>query len=256
LHWSASKRAHSSECASEEIMNAKWMTAAAVVMGSVSLAGSAGAQSTEPSATAGEKTTHELAPVDHAVELSVAAGYAQGFGNVQSGQPSLTDVATAGGAAEIGVGYRLIPQLSLGVYGSGGAFGRGDSVDSSANLYTATAGVEAAWHFLPSRTVDPWVSLGTGWRGYWISSNQGDASRHGLQLAKLRLGADYRLSQGVAISPVIGADMSLFLTEETSGASSWTSISSPNVNTFVFAGVQGRFDVPTGSPASNDVASR
>jgi hypothetical protein len=242
--------------ASEEIMISKWMAAAAVASGSVLFAGAASAQSEGGAAAPGEQRSSEVAPAARAVELTIATGYAQGFGNVASGQPSLTDVGLAGGAVEVGAGYRFVPQLSLGVYGSGAMFGRGDSVDKNANLYSATAGVEAGWHFLPARSIDPWISLGTGWRGYWVSADRGTTSQHGLELAKLRVGVDYRLSQSVSISPVIGADMSLFLTQSTPGADGYSSISSPNVNTFVFGGVLGRFDIATGGASTSRVASR
>jgi hypothetical protein len=135
-------------------------------------------------------------------------------------------------------------------------FSRGDQVDSSSNLYSATAGVEAAWHFLPSANqLDPWVSLGTGWRGYWIHGDQGTTSLQGLQLAKLQAGLDYRVSRDIAISPVIGADLSMFLSESTPFASGFSNITDPKVNTFLFGGLQGRFDIPVGSDSSR-VASR
>jgi len=243
-------------------MNSKWTTAGAFAVTSVLLAGTASAQETSGSArdeaaSAAPEKSRDLSAAGRSVELTIGTGYAQGLGNVATGQSALTDVGTAGGAVEASVGYRLIPQLALGVYGSGAMFGRADQVDSSANLYSATAGVQADWHFLPAaHEFDPWVSLGTGWRGYWISADQGTTSIQGLEMARLRVGVDYRLTPAVAVSPVIGADMSLFLSQSTPASNgSFSAISSPEVNTFVFAGVLGRFDVPTASDRSS-VASR
>jgi hypothetical protein len=234
-------------------MNSKWIIAA-VAASSVAVTGVASAQEKDQPSAESSKAG-ELAPATGAVELTIGTGYAQGFGNVASGQPSLTDVGQPGGAVQVGAGYRLIPQLTLGVYGSGAMFGRGDQVDGSSNLYSATAGVQADWHFLPSgNQIDPWVSLGTGWRGYWIHADQGTTAMHGLELAKLQVGADYRITRAVAISPVVGAGLSMFLTESTPASNGFQNISSPNVNTFVFGGVLGRFDVPT--TASSQVASR
>jgi hypothetical protein len=237
-------------------MTTKWMTATAVVAGSVLFAATASAQSKDESASSSEKTGGFPA-ANRAVELSIGTGYAQAFGNVGSGQPTLTDVGQAGGAVQVGVGYRLIPQLTLGVYGSGAMFGRGDQVDNSSNLYSATAGVQADWHFLPARNeVDPWISLGTGWRGHWIHADHGDTSMHGLELVKLQVGVDYRVAPAVSIGPVVGADASLFLTESTPTSNGFANISSPNVNTFVFAGILGRFDIPTTrEPAAAAVAA-
>jgi hypothetical protein len=234
----------------------KLFGAAAVVTGSVLFAGVASAQSKDEGATPDTQSSSYMPAPTHAIELKVATGYAQGFGDVGSNLPSLTDTANPGGAVELGVGYRIVPRLTIGVYGSGAAFGRGSTVDSSANLYSATAGVDATWHVLPYSQLAPWVSLGSGWRGYWITADQGNVSRQGLELAKLQVGLDYRLTPGVAISPVLGADASMFLTQSTPDTSGFHNVSSPNVDTFVFGGVLGRFDIPTGGDSKGEVARR
>jgi hypothetical protein len=257
LHSRVSEASRKRNEAMEEIMNSKWMAAAAAATGTMMLAGVADAQEVAKDvATPSEARSHDLPAAKNAIELTVGTGYTQGFGDVASGQPTLKDVSTAGGAVQVGVGYRLIPELTLGVYGSGAMFGRGDRVESSTNIYSATAGVQADWHFLPAaHEWDPWVSLGTGWRGHWVHTNQGDTSMHGWEIAKLELGVDYRIAPAVSISPVIGADLTTFFTQSTPQSSSYQSLSNPNVNTFVFAGVLGRFDVPTRTNESA-VASR
>lgn len=228
----------------------KWIIASAIAVSSLVVAGAASAEEKD-------RAPSSLAPATHAVELTIATGYAQGFGNVASGQPSLTDVGQAGGAVQGGIGYRVLPPLTLGVYGSYGLFGRGDQVDSSSTLTTASAGVQADWHLVPSGgAIDPWISLGSGWRGYWVSADRGTTSLQGLELAKLQLGADYRVSRAVSLGPVIGADLSLFLTQSTPISNGYANVQSPEVNTFVFAGLLGRFDVPTGESGSSDVAQR
>src|SRR5262249_43918433 len=103
----------------EEIMIAKWMTAAAVAMGTFMVTGGASGQQTKDESKPNEEGAAALAPATHAVELTIGTGYAQGFGGVGSGQQSLKDMGIAGGALQIGAGYRLIPPLTLGVYGEG-----------------------------------------------------------------------------------------------------------------------------------------
>jgi hypothetical protein len=236
-------------------MKRKWIAAAAATMGTIAITSLASAQERDRNAPA--STQDKLAAATNAVELTVGAGYAQGFGDIGTNQPTLTDVAEPGGAVQIGVGYRIIPQLTLGLYGSGAMFGRGDRVDSSTNLYSAAGGVQADWHFLPARyEFDPWVSLGTGWRGYWIHGNQGTSSLQGLELAKLQVGVDSRLARTIAISPVVGADLSMFLSQSTPASDSFSNITDPKVNTFAFAGVMGRFDIPVGAQGSSEVAAR
>jgi hypothetical protein len=239
-------------------MNGKWIIATTVATGVMAFAGAASAQTTQTKDEANSQNgARPLAAATHSVELTIGTGYAQGFGDVGSGQAKLTDVSQGGGAVQLGVGYRVLPSLTLGVYGSGSMFSRGDQVDTSTNIYSGTAGVQTEWHFLPRLSeYDPWVSLGSGWRGYWTSANQGNnTSMQGIEWAKLQIGVDYRIDQAVAISPVVGADLSTFFTESTPTSNGFTNITGPTVNTFVFAGVQGRFDIPTDS-RSSQVASR
>jgi hypothetical protein len=236
------------------------MTATAAVFGTTMFAGVAGAQEPSANPTRDEaresEAARDLPAAKDAIELTIGTGYAQGFGDVASNHARLGDLSTAGGAVQLGVGYRILPRLTLGVYGTGAMFGRGDQVGSSANLYSATAGVQADWHFVPKGSEwDPWVSLGTGWRGYWINQDQGTTSLHGWEIAKLQVGVDYRISPAVAISPVIGADVSTFFTESTPQAGGFSNLQSPTANTFVFGGVMGRFDIPTRSEGST-VAER
>ena len=66
---------------------------------------------------------------------------------------------------------------------------------SGATVYTATAGVQGNYHFLPWNDWDPWIGLGAGRRGIWIDRDVGSTdSRHGIDLARLTAGVDYRLN--------------------------------------------------------------
>lgn len=219
-------------------------------------AGTASAQTRERDDVKQEASSKDLSAPTHAVELTIGTGYEQGFGKFTTTQPSLTDIGSAGGAVQLGVGYRIIPQLTLGVYGSGASFSRADQVDSSTNLYSASAGVESDWHFLPSGyQLDPWVSVSSGWRGYWINQSAGNTSVQGMEIAKLQVGVDYRIDRAIAISPVVGADLSTFFTQSTPQSNGFSSLNNTQVSTFLFAGLQGRFDIPTRS-TSSQVASR
>jgi hypothetical protein len=63
---------------------------------------------------------------------------------------------------------------------------------------------------------------------------------HGFELGDLKVGLDLRLNEGIAVSPMIGADVNLFLWEDSNGVN--RALSKGAVATFVFAGIQGRFD--------------
>jgi hypothetical protein len=188
---------------------------------------------------------HAVAPVRNAFEIGVGAGYSQGGGKLGDNVGShLEDVAGPGGTVELDLGYRIIPQLSVGAYGTFSQFQRGDNVVGDANILGASAGVQAAWHFRPDRSVDPWISLGGGWKGLWLDAdNAKTTSLQGLDLARLQVGADYRVSRDVSISPVIGGSLGMFISQDTPMTTDLTEIQGKQVNFTGFAGLSGRFDL-------------
>lgn len=190
---------------------------------------------------------------DNALEITLGGGYAQGFGDIASGQRNLTDQSAAGGEVQLGVGYRINPYFMVGLYGSGGMQST-SNLTSGANIYTATAGVQANYHFLPTETWDPWIGLGSGWRALWISHG-GTDSRHGLDIARLTAGVDYRVNSQFAVSPYVGAGLTTFLTQELANEQSFGNVHSPNVNVWLFGGIQGRFDLFGNSSPSMQFAS-
>ena len=232
----------------------KWINASTVA--TIILIGGVASAEDKDQAQESSGRSSRLGAATHSAELTIGTGYAQGFGKAGSGEPSLTDVGKAGGGVQAGVAYRLYPQLALGVYGSWAIYGRGDQADPTGNEYSATAGVQGDWHFLPAGyEFDPWVSLGSGWRGYWETADRGTTAMHGWEIAKLQVGVDYRIVKAVAVSPVVGVDLTTFFTKSTPDTQAFHSISSPDVSAFLFAGVQGRFDIPVG-PDTSQVASR
>lgn len=187
---------------------------------------------------------HAVPAARNALEIGVATGYAQGGGELGGTMGNLEDIAGPGAAVELALGYRLIPHLSLGAYGSFSTSQHGDSIDSNTDVLGATAGIEAIGHFRPDRAVDPWISLGTGWRGLWLNPASGKVtSLQGLDLARLQLGVDYRLSKNVAIAPVIGGSLSMFVSQDNAMTTDLTEIQDKKVNFTGFAGLSGRFDL-------------
>jgi hypothetical protein len=192
---------------------------------------------------------HPVAPVTSAFELGLGTGYAQGAGKLGGTMGNLEQIAGPGGLVEVDLGYRIIPQLSVGAYGTFSKFERGDDVVGNANVLGATAGVQAVWHVRADRSVDPWVSLGAGWKALWVNPvNSASTSLQGLELARLQLGVDYRVSRDLAIAPVVGGSLSMFISQENEMSNSLTEIQDKKVNVTGFAGLAGRFDLG-GSPS-------
>jgi hypothetical protein len=202
----------------------------------------AAAQPESPDTTTG--FDHKVPAVQNAFEVGVATGYTQGGGKLGGNMGSLEDVSGPGGAVEVDLGYRLLPHLSLGAYGTFSKYEHGDSIDSNTDVLSATAGIQAVAHIRPDRSIDPWVSLGTGWKGLWLDPSSGKTtSLQGLELARLQLGVDYRVSKDVSIAPVIGGSLGLFISQDSPMTTDLTEISDKKVNFTGFAGLAGRFDI-------------
>jgi hypothetical protein len=215
-------------------MKAQLVTAAAVLVMLVPTL--ARAQQTET----GEKTYFQqgVPAPSQALELTVGTGYTQPFGMLRSGV-GMPQVAKAGIGVDVAGGYRIDPHWGISL---GGQYQEltPERVDATRGV---AATIAAQYHIAPMTRLDPFVELGTGYRALWQvpGNNQAQVLNHGLQLARLRAGFDVRLSPDIAVAPVIGADANLFLWQDSAGQN--VAISNPAVNTFVFAGVQGRLDV-------------
>ena len=186
----------------------------------------------------------------NAFEIGLGAGYSQGVGNVGDNVRSLTDIGGPGVSGELDLGWRINPNWLVGTYGTVGWLSTGNAPGDATNNWTATAGVQGNYHFLPGESLDPWIGLGSGWRGYFVNRPEGRESRHGLDVARLQVGLDIPVTTGVTISPFVGATATVFLTQQLPQQASFTNISNPNANVFFNAGVMGHFDVLGGSSPS------
>jgi hypothetical protein len=174
----------------------------------------------------------------NALELKLGTGYTEGFGRIAPSQ-SIPDVAGGGLGVDVDVDYRVDPRWSLGIQGEYQEFT--NEVDMAARGLASNVGF--TYHALPQLRGDPWLRLGTGYRLLWQVNPPGAPTRvvHGLELAKATVGYDVRVTEDVALAPAVGADLNLFLWQDQNGLN--TALSSAQVGMFVFAGLQGRFDV-------------
>ncbi len=175
-----------------------------------------------------------------AFELGVEAGYTQGFGTVAT-DPRVG--AGPGGALGVSLGYRVDPRWSLSVEGQVQDYGAGGAQANGPTLRGVASDVRSTYHLAPYQRLDPHISLGAGYRLFVESPGDAPATLwHGLELGKAEVGLDLRPSESVAISPVVGVDVNLFLWRAGGGAEAPPPLTR-TFNTFVFAGLQGRFDV-------------
>jgi hypothetical protein len=185
----------------------------------------------------------DVAPTQRALEIAVGGGYTQGVGGA-GGAGSVEDVAGPGGSLEVQVGVRTSPRFSIGAYGTLARFQRGTMMAEGSRAYAVTAGIQAAWHARQTRSLDPWLSAGAGWRGLWLAPNDAASSSvHGVELLRVQLGVDYRITPAIAITPVVGASASMFLVEDAAMPSELTAVHDHRLNLYGFTGILGRFDL-------------
>lgn len=178
-----------------------------------------------------------MAAPKNALELSIATGYTQGFGNLASGV-GLPTVVSPGIGFDLGVGYRIDPNWAVLVTGQYQEFSA-ERADAARGVTTSLA---AQYHLAPLKPTDPWLEVGGGYRLLWEDPNVGPTVlTHGIQLARVRAGLDFRIDKALAIGPVIGADATLFLFQDAPNVQ--TNIAEPRVSSFVYGGLQGRFDI-------------
>lgn len=177
-----------------------------------------------------------LAAPSNAFELSVGTGYTQGFGSLQSGV-GMPSVVTPGIAFDLGLGYRIDHRLAVLWSGEYAEL----TAERTNTARSFTTGVAVQYHIRPMQRIDPWVEAGFGYRFLVEDPNIGSTLlTHGIQLGRVRVGLDFRPEETLSLGPMIGADATLFLFQDFPNVG--TNISDPTVSTFVFAGVQGRFD--------------
>jgi hypothetical protein len=180
------------------------------------------------------------------IELAVGAGYMQGAGDIGGGMPRIDDVSREGASADLALGASVTPNLTIGGYGTLSGYNTGPSVAPATNLVIgASLGAKADYHFDPTNQIDPWVSLGAGWRGLWLGNEDGNTEQRlqGIDLARAQVGIDFRLTPGFALSPYVGASATMFVAKGDQMNGGYDEIHGKTVNFAVAGGLLARFDM-------------
>jgi hypothetical protein len=190
-------------------------------------------------------TTSEVAPISNAVEIAIGGGYMQSAGDIAGGMADVQDLAKGGGGAELQVGWRITPHITLGGYATLAGYDTGSAVAPATDLAVgATFGMKADYHFLPSNRIDPWISVGQGWRGLWLGNDkETEQYLNGFDVARLQLGVDYRITPSIALSPYVGASATVFVGKGNEMEDSYDELDDKKLNFAFTGGMMGRFDL-------------
>lgn len=188
-----------------------------------------------------------LAAPNRALEVGVETAYTQPFGDIGNDRP-IGEVVDQGIGFGLDLNYRINPRWAIGWHAFYHESMADERVRDTMNVRGGTGGIHATYHIAPYERIDPYVSLGTGYRVLMQDrdADGADMWQHGLQLGKARVGVDIRLNSSVAVGPFIGADMNMFLFENPEGEAGNREIPNKDLSSFVYAGVAGRFDLGGG----------
>jgi hypothetical protein len=191
------------------------------------------------------------APVS-AFEIGVGAFYNQGWGNITDTSSSafittpsrkIQDISGPGLAAEVDLGWRFDPHWMAGIYGNFTGFEPDSTLPRDTDVRSVTAGIQGQYFFRPYRVISPWVGLGSAWRGNWVVPEVGGiTSRQGWEIARLTVGADFRIEREISVGPFVGGAFDVMFKEKLPRTDS-RNIDSPPGSFYFTAGLMGRFDI-------------
>lgn len=184
---------------------------------------------------------HAMPAISGALELAFGGTSTMSVGEVGGGMADAADLIGPGGALELQIGYRLTPALAIGAYGTLQPFSDGSGHESDPDSQGGAIGIEADYHTSPRSDVDPWISVGTGVR--WLRvDDDGRSTLIGAELARLQVGADFRVTESVALGPVLGVSASYYEAQNTPMSSGYEELADKGVHWTLSAGVAVRFN--------------
>jgi hypothetical protein len=147
-------------------------------------------------------------------EAGLRVGYGIPLGDIEKNS-KLSDGIGGEVPLIIDIGYRVIPNLFVGLYGQyafgwvSGEISKACDLSSqiSCSAHDMRLGVEGHFHFMPSEKFDPWVGLGIGyeWLGISVSGAGTDVSTtiHGFEFFNLQAGLDIAVAEHFYVGPFV-----------------------------------------------------
>jgi len=151
-------------------------------------------------------------------EAGLRVGYAVPLGNLVGGDDDDRGLDNAiKGALPIwaDLGYRVLPELFLGLYGqygfgfSGHMFGDAcdDNPEPDCSASSLRLGLEVHYHPVPESVANPWVGLGLGYEWLMFAIERGGSGLsftvHGFELLNLQAGLDFKVTDNFYLGPAL-----------------------------------------------------
>jgi hypothetical protein len=187
----------------------KFGVTALAAIGIVGLSGAAVAQTPPP------RTGFQM---DIRTGYSVPMGKAWGVAKLDN---QLSDISGGQVPIIVDIGAKVIPELFVGGYlalAFGGPGGRlkddCERMNADCASVAVHAGVEAQYHILPGRAVNPWLGYGLGFEslgiGRTVNGVSTSAGFSGFEFARFMAGVDFRITRVFGVGPFVDLSMASY----------------------------------------------
>jgi len=182
-----------------------------------------------------------LVPGSASAQLSASLrlGYAVG-NNEYSKDVKMRQTLKAQIPIQLDLGTRVLPKLTLGLYGAYGVLKPGavcpPTSDCSGNVIDF--GLQAIYRFT-TRPVSPWASVGVGWEKSTLEIENVKAKAEGVEFLRLGAGWEFPMSDGFGIGPFVQYQLGQYSSFDVPGA---TGQPDRGLHSWFTVGVRGTLD--------------
>jgi opacity protein-like surface antigen len=187
----------------------------------------------------------EGAGFPHGLSFGLRTGFMLPMGDRQSGK-ALGDSIAGGIPIWLDAGYRITPNLYAGLtFDYAFLFPKNCPSGASCSASQLRFGLNGHYHFMPAEKIDPWAGVGIGYEILSPSISSGgqsaDATLSGFEFVSLQGGADYKLTDAIAVGPFLAFSLGSFGSATVNGNDVQGFDSS--IHGWLTIGVRGKYDL-------------
>ena len=178
--------------------------------------------------------------------FGIRTGLARPIGSAFAGSSALSDTIYGYVPIRLDAGYRIARHLYVGIDAQLAAIiPAGCTSGFTCSGMNTRLGIMVAYHFLPTKLVDPYLGIGTGYEVLQTTRSVGttsvDITARGLELLNGDLGADVRIGRSWRVGPVISGSVGRYTSVAVNGVNStdFTTL----LHAWAMVGVRGAFDL-------------
>jgi outer membrane protein W len=183
----------------------------------LAVAGTAFAQvATEPATTSTVVST-DSASEDSKFVIGLRTGYGIAIGKVSDlyGDIVLDKYIKGNIPIWLDLGYKVTPNILLGLYGMYGFGIRGDELSGDCDGCSASMvrfGVQAQYHLSPAENIDPWFGLGIGYESVSLAIRGDNGFTYsGIEFPNFQAGADFKFTPNFGVGPFLSFSLNQYI---------------------------------------------